>query len=137
MKNNIWIGLLLLLAMTSCLPDKIGKKDPEPELAGTYQMTSYVFEGLTGKPLIVIPQPGASGSVNVIKDSDTQISATLSTTINGKTASDDLGSANIRKSSGSSYDILNGNTRIGSIDGTTFSVTLSVNTGSLSISARK
>ena len=132
MKNNIWIALLLLLAMTSCLPDKIGKKDPEPELAGIYQMTSFDYNNAP-----VIPKPGVSGSVSIVKNSDAEISISLSTTTNGQTASADLGSASIRKSSGSSYDILNGNTRIGSIDGTTFSVTLSDNTGSLSISARK
>lgn len=130
--KNIGIAILLLLAMTSCLPDKIGKKDPEPELAGTYQMTSFNFNN---NP--VIPKQGSSGSVIVVKDSDTQISVTLSTTINGQTKSADLGSASISKSSGSSYDILDGSTRVGSIDGTTFSLAYSDNTGSFSITARK
>ena len=130
--KNVWIALLLLLAVTSCLPDKVGKKDPEPELAGTYQMTSFINDGIT-----VIPKQGASGTVNVVKNSDTQISISLSTTINGKTASADAGSVSISKSSGSSYDIIDSGTRIGSIDGTTFSVAYSDNTGSFSISARK
>lgn len=132
MKNNTWIAILLLLAMTSCLPDKIGKKDPEPELAGTYLMTSFDYNNNS-----VIPKPGVSGSVSVVKKDNTQISISLSTTINGRTESADLGLASIRKSSGSSYDILDGNNRVGSIDGTTFSLAYSDNTGSFSISARK
>ncbi|GAB3783084.1 hypothetical protein GCM10028818_40280 [Spirosoma horti] len=130
--KHIGIAILLLLAVTSCLPDKIGKKDPEPELAGIYQMTSFDYNN---RP--VIPNPGVSGSVSVVKKSDTQISISLSTTSNGQTASADLGLADIRKASGSSYDILDGNNRVGSIDGTTFSLAYSDNTGSFSINARK
>lgn len=135
MKNNTWIAILLLLAMTSCLPDKIGKKDPEPELAGTYQMTSFINNNDPNN--LLIPQPGVSGSVNVVVDSDTQISISLSTTVNGKITNTASAPISIRKSSGSGYDMLNGGTRIGSIDGTTFSLAYSDNTGSFSITARK
>ncbi|AKD55087.1 hypothetical protein [Spirosoma radiotolerans] len=130
--KNIGIAILLLLAVTSCLPSKVDKKDPEPELAGTYQMTSFIYNGAT-----VIPKQGVTGSVNVVKDSDTQISISLSTTTNGQTSSGDLGSVSISKSSGSGYDIVESGVRFGSIDGTTFTLAYSDNTGSFSISARK
>ncbi|GAB3796354.1 hypothetical protein GCM10028819_13820 [Spirosoma humi] len=130
--KNIGIALLLLLALTSCLPDKVGKKDPEPELAGIYQMTSFVYGSTT-----LIPKQGASGSVSVVKNSDTQIAISLSIITSGQPTNIDVGVATINKSSGSSYDIMDSGVRLGSIDGTTFSLAYSDNTGSFSISAKK
>ncbi|GAB3894938.1 hypothetical protein GCM10028803_10690 [Larkinella knui] len=128
--KNVWIAFLLVVLVSSCLPEKIGKKDKEPELAGVYQITSFVSNGIT-----LIPQPGVSGTVNVVKNSDTQISVSFSVNNNGKISNNISPlTLSISKSSGSSYDLLDNGDRIGSIDGTTFSLYFS---NSESLSAKK
>jgi hypothetical protein len=130
--KNVWIALCLLWLVSACLPEKIGKKDPEPDLAGIYQITNFVNDGVT-----LIPRSGVSGRVNVTKDSDTQIGISFSITNNGQTSNVDGGVVFISKSSGSSYDIVENGTRIGSIDGTNFSLSYSDSNSSFSISAKK
>jgi hypothetical protein len=130
--KNVWIALCLLWLVSACLPEKIGKKDPEPDLAGIYQITNFVNDGVT-----LIPRSGVSGRVNVTKDSDTQIGISFSITNNGQSSNVDGGVVFISKSSGSSYDIVENGTRIGSIDGTNFSLSYSDSNSSFSISAKK
>jgi hypothetical protein len=130
--KNVWIALCLLWLVSACLPEKIGKKDPEPDLAGIYQITNFVNDGVT-----LIPRSGVSGRVNVTKDSDTQIGISFSITNNGQTSNVDGGVVFISKSSGSSYDIVENGTRIGSIDGTNFSLSYSDSNSGFSISAKK
>ncbi|QIP11534.1 hypothetical protein G8759_02250 [Spirosoma aureum] len=130
--KNVWIALCLLWLVSACLPEKIGKKDPEPDLAGLYQITNFVNDGVT-----LIPRSGVSGRVNVTKDSDNQIGISFSITNNGQTSNVDGGIVSISKSSGSSYDIVENGTRIGSIDGTNFSLSYSDINSSFSISAKK
>ncbi|QHV99025.1 hypothetical protein [Spirosoma endbachense] len=130
--KNVWIALCLLWLVIACLPEKIGKKDPEPDLAGTYQITNFVNDGVT-----LIPRSGVSGRVNVTKDSDNQLAISFSITNNGQTSNVDGGIVSISKSSGSSYDIVESGTRIGSIDGTNFSLSYSDINSSFSISAKK
>ncbi|MFD2570264.1 hypothetical protein ACFSUS_06430 [Spirosoma soli] len=133
--KNLLIAFVLLLTVSSCLPDKIGKKDPEPELAGTYQMTRYV----EGNKIYIPDDTDYSGTVNVTKKSDTELS--ISVTINVGGTSLNLGSydnATITKSSGSAYDILDNGTRVGSINGTNLSASYLTNTGArVSLSAKK
>lgn len=130
--KNVWIAFLLLLTISSCLPGKIGKKDPEPDLAGTYQITSFVNDGVT-----LIPRQGVSGQVNVVKNSDTQISVSFSINNNGQISTTASEVVTISKSSGALYDITENGTRIGTIDGTTFSLNYVTNTGSVALSAKK
>ncbi len=130
--KNILIAVILLLTISSCLPDKIGKKDPEPALAGAYQITSFVSDGVT-----LIPRSGVSGKVNVAKNSDTQISVSFSINNNGQSSTSTSETVTIRKMSGSLYDLLENGTRIGSIDGTTFLLNYVSNTGTVALSATK
>ena len=130
--KTLWIAFVLLLGISACLPEKINKKDPEPELAGTYQITSWVQNGAT-----IIPKAGNSGQINVTKNSDTEISISLTRTINGGTSTTNLGTGEIRKASGTQYDILENGTQVGSIDGTAFVLNVADNTNSTSIAARK
>lgn len=129
---NWWIGLCLLLTLGSCLPDKIGKKDPEPDIAGVYQINSLISNGVT-----VIPRSGVSGSIQVTKISDSQISVSLSLTNNGQTSNTALGTVSITKSGGNTYNIAENGVTIGSVDGTTFTLNASDNTGNFSLTARK
>ena len=131
MKNAL-IAILLLLTVSACLPDKVGKKDPEPELAGTYQITSFVKNNI---PLI--PQPGVSGTVNIVKINDTQISFSFTTNSNGKVSNTSSAMLTITKSGGSVYDLIDNGTRIGSIDGTNFSLNISTGSDNISVSAKK
>lgn len=129
--KNVGIALLLLLLVTSCLPEKIGKKDRDPDIAGTYQISSYVYNG------VELTQRGLSGNVIVTKNNDTQISISLVTTYNGQTTTTNAGSAAISKSSGSIYDIMENNVRIGTIDGTTFSLNATSSSGPVSLVGKK
>jgi hypothetical protein len=130
--KNLWIASFFVLFITSCLPEKIGKKDTEPELAGVYQMTSFVTDGVT-----LIPRQGVSGNVNVTKNSDTQLSVSFSVNNNGQVTKSAAETVTISKSSGNTYDLIENGARIGSIDGTVFSLNYSDNTTSLSLSAKK
>lgn len=130
--KNVLIATVVLLLAGSCLPNK-KDKDPQPDLAGTYQITSYDDHGTT-----IIPYPGVSGQITVVKDTDTQISVSIlvRNATTGKTASGTV-PFTISKASGSSYDLVDAGTSVGSIDGTTFTLSESDNTGSSSISAKK
>ena len=131
--KNVLIALLGLLLAVSCLPNK-KDKDPQPDLAGTYQISRYEYHGAT-----IIPQPGVSGQVKVVKDTDTQVTVaiTVSNASTGKTVNSGAVAVPIRKSSGSGYELVDNGTSVGTIDGTTFSLSEADNTGSYSITARK
>ena len=115
--KNVRIALLLLMTAAACIPDK--KKDPEPELAGAYQVSQIVL----GTQTFNLPSNGTSAVANITRPNDTQISVVVNVTENGTTDPTDFGTITIRKGSGRDYDILNvNNTRIGSINGTDFSL---------------
>lgn len=109
------IAVLLVLMVTSCLPDK-KNKDPEPDLAGTYQVSQLI----AGNQTYNLPSNGASAVVIVTRRGENQIDVRLTTTENGSSASDDFPTLNINKASGNNYDILSSTTRVGSINGTDF-----------------
>jgi hypothetical protein len=129
--KNVGIALLLLLLVTSCLPEKIGKKDRDPDIAGVYQITSFRSNGQE------LTQMGLSGTINVTKKNESLISISLTTTANGKTSTTDVGEAAISKSSGDTYDMLENNVRIGTIDGTTFSLNATSSSGPVSLVGKK
>ena len=116
MKNTL-IALVLLLVVTSCLPKK-KDKDPEPELAGTYQVSRLTSGGQTFN----LPLNGVSAAVIITRPSDTQITFVLETRANGRTERSDSADLTIRKASGKDYDILDGSTRLGSLNGTDFTI---------------
>lgn len=132
--KNLLILVVLLLTVSSCLPKK--KDDPEPDLAGTYQVSQLISGGQTYN----LPFGGTSATVTVTRPSDTQIDVTTRVTENGSTTSQPFGLLTVRKASGRDYDILNPNTnaRLGTINGTDFVLDFTGNNGQrYAITARK
>ncbi|MBO0936461.1 hypothetical protein J2I47_07870 [Fibrella sp. HMF5335] len=124
--------ILLYLSVSACLPKKKAGNDPEPQLAGTYQISRFVSDGVT-----LIPRSGVSGQVLVVKDSDTKLSISFTVTNNGKTTSTAAQAVTISKANGTSYTLVDNGASIGSIDGMRLSLDYSDNTSSLSLSAAK
>ena len=114
--KNILIALILLLTVASCIPKK--DKDPEPELAGTYEVRQLT----SGNQTVSLPLNGVSAVVIVTRPNDTLITFVLEVRGNGQTERSDAADLTIRKASGKDYDILDGSTRIGSINGTNFNI---------------
>lgn len=129
--KNVLIALLLLFTTASCLPKK--KTDPEPELAGTYQISQLI----SGNQTFNLPSGGESASVLVTRPSDTQITFRLDTNDNGQVTTGTATPATIAKASGSGYDVMVNGRRIGSIDGTNFSLDFTSNGQRFAITARK
>lgn len=117
MKNTL-IALLLLFTVAGCLPEK--KKDaditPEPDVAGTYQVSLITV----GTQTVSYPNSaGSSATAVVTKVSDTQIGMILNEVIRGVSTPTDLGTFTIKKATGQNYDIINAsNARIGNVNGT-------------------
>ncbi|MBC8151425.1 MAG: hypothetical protein H7Z72_00790 [Bacteroidetes bacterium] len=139
--KNLLIAIVLLLTVSSCFPKKNDDKDPdpEPELAGAYQVSRLVI-GSGSAPLI--PATGNSASATVVRSTTdmNKITVSLSGTINGAPASVNIGSFTIRKGSGSSYDVLNPSTNVneGSINGTDLTLSYTgVNNQQVTLIARK
>ena len=130
--RNTLIALLLLLTVASCIPKK--DKDPEPELAGTYQVSQLT----SGNQSVSLPLNGVSAVVIITRPSDALITFILEVRGNGQTERSDATDLTIRKASGRDYDILDGTTRIGSINGTDFNVDGTDDNGDrIAITARK
>lgn len=122
--KNLWIALLFLLTVSSCLPEKIGKKDdPEPDLSGTYQVTEVSDgSGFALKP------PAISGSMRMIKSNDMY---TLNLAVSGSYSLkivDEI--ISLKQASGKAYDIYQDNIRYGNVDGTEFRLDLKATDGS-------
>lgn len=119
--KNLLIAIVLLLTVSSCLPDKKDKdKDPEPELAGTYKVSQFISADIT-----VIPNSAGVSAVIDVEGpaADGKITIKARTTENGSTSSSSIGVLAARKASGREYDILNANNvRVGSINGTDFTL---------------
>lgn len=134
--KNLLIAIVLLLTVSSCLPDKKDKdKDPEPELAGTYQVSQFKVDNIT-----YIPNSVNASAVVVVTGpaADNKVEVSIRTTENGSTSTTSLEKLPIRKASGRDYDILNGsNTRVGSINGTDFTLDFTGNGQRYLIVARK
>lgn len=132
------IAVLLLLTTVSCLPNKKDKNsDPEPELAGTYQVSRLIDESGSPPLDITLPSSGASAAVIVSRLSDTQISFRIDVTNSGRVITGQSATTTIRKASGKDYDILDGNTRVGSINGTDFVLDYTDGGDRFAITARK
>lgn len=119
-----FIALSLLLTVSACFPKK--KRDVEPDLAGTYQVSQIKL----GQLIQNYPDgQGSSGNVVVTRPSDDQIKVTVNITEDGSTEVTDFGTLPIRKASGGDYDVLNAtsSTRLGSINGTNFRLDFDVN----------
>ncbi len=121
---------LLLIVLTffiSACDNNLFKKkdkDPEPELAGTYQVRRFIDESQNFDENLPVTINGQrlSAAVIVTRSSDTEISFRIDVTVNGQVNDGDTGTATIRKASGKDYDILDGSTRVGSINGTNFNL---------------
>ena len=119
--KNLLIAMVLLLTAVSCLPDKKSKdNDPTPDLTGTYQVSRLIDESQSID--INLPASGISAAVIVTSASATELTFRIDVTQNGRVSTGQSATATLRKASGKAYDILDGSTRIGSIDGTDFSV---------------
>lgn len=133
--KNVLIALILLLTVTSCLPKKGGKDDPEPDLAGTYQVSRFVDESQNIN--INLPNSGVSAAVIVTRPSDTRLGFRIDVTNNGRVTTGTSATATIRKASGKDYDILNGSTRVGSVNGTDFNLDYTDRGDRFALTARK
>lgn len=126
--------MAVMLLMTACLFDKLKKnKDPEPELAGTYQVSRLT----SGRQTFNLPSNGVSAAVIVNRRGDSQIDVRITTNDNGSTDSNDFPTLDIKKASGRDYDILTSNTRIGSVNGTNFTLDFTTNGDRFLIIAEK
>ncbi len=133
MKNGL-VAIILFLTVSSCLPKK--KSDVEPDLAGTYQVSQLI----SGSTIVNLPDgQGTSANVVVSRPTDTQINVIVNVTENGTTDPTDFGMLTIRKASGKDYDILNPTTsvRIGSINGTDFTLDFPSNGQRFALISRK
>lgn len=141
--KNLWIALLLFLTVSSCLPDKKGKNDPDPEpdLSGTYQVSRLIDE--TSSPAINLTLPTTtnghrlSATVVVSRLSETHIRFNINTNIDGQITNGQTADATIQKASTGSYDLLDGSTRVGSINGTDFSIDATEAGKRIAVVARK
>ncbi|WP_040005705.1 hypothetical protein [Fibrisoma limi] len=108
--KNLWIALLMLLTVSACLPEKGGKDDtdPEPDLSGTYRVTSVRFNSTTNNSV--------PGTVRVAKVSNAAYDVDI--TLNGQSL--DTFQVDVRKASGKTYDMYVDNELVGDIDGTQF-----------------
>ncbi|MBC3787255.1 hypothetical protein [Spirosoma utsteinense] len=127
--KNIWIALVLLLTVSACLPDKKGKKDPEPDLSGRYAISRLVVDNATPPLNLSLPADLSDGRrlsavVVVSKLSDTQIRFHIDTDVDGRVEVGSNADVTIQKASGRDYDLIkNGNrNRVGFINGTDFSI---------------
>lgn len=112
-QTHTLLFLLLMLFTASCVGIfKKKDKDPEPQLAGTYTISTYRVT--LGTQTI----PGSSGTVLVTGPTNNQIDITFNLTGLGSFDSDNV---EVRKNGGS-YDMYDGTTKVGSINGTDFSI---------------
>lgn len=133
MKHKL-LAILLLLTVSSCLPKK--KSDIEPELAGTYQVSQIT----SGSATVNLPDGnGTSATAVIARPSESQIKVTVNVTENGSTSATDFGTLTTRKASGKDYDVLNPTTsiRLGSINGTDFTLDFMSNGQRFALIARK
>ncbi|CAN5271312.1 hypothetical protein BH09BAC4_BH09BAC4_07360 [soil metagenome] len=133
MKNTV-VALLLFLTVASCLPKK--KSDIEPDLAGTYQVSQIT----SGSTTVNLPDgKGTSASAVITRPSDSQINVTVNVTENGSSSATNFGTLTTRKASGQDYDVLNPTTsaRIGSINGTDFTLDFLSNGQRFALVSRK
>ncbi|MFD2938259.1 hypothetical protein [Spirosoma flavum] len=133
MKNGI-VAIFFLLTVASCLPKK--KTDVEPDLAGTYQVSQLI----SGSTKINLPDGnGTSATAVVSHPSDSRIEVIVNLTKNGSTSANDFGTLTTRKANGRDYDVLDPTTsaRIGSINGTDFTLDYTVNGQRFALISRK
>lgn len=133
MKNTV-VALILLLTVASCLPKK--KSDIEPDLAGTYQVSQIT----SGSTTVNLPDgKGTSANAVITRPSDSQINVTVNVTENGSASATNFGTLTTRKASGQEYDVLNPSTsaRIGSINGTDFTLDFLSNGQRFALVSRK
>lgn len=134
MKNAL-IALLLLLTIAACSD----KKDPEPELTGTYQMTRLV-DPISNTDVTlpsVVNGRNVSGTIDVVQLSDTRYTWQGFITANGRATPGDVVPIELRKATGRAYDIIDNGTRTGSIDGTEFTIDYIDTTGRIVVAGRK
>lgn len=129
------IALLLFLAVAACST----KKDPEPDLTGTYQMTRLVdpASNIDVNLPTVINGRNVSGTIQVVRLKDTQFTWQGFITVNGQTTPSNVVPVELRKASGRTYDIIDNGTRTGSTDGTEFTIDYMEKTGRVVVAGRK
>ncbi|RIV23747.1 hypothetical protein DYU11_12290 [Fibrisoma montanum] len=104
------IILLIVLLVTACNFQRRDrdKDDPEPDLSGTYRVTSVRFNANTNTSV--------SGTVRVSKVSTASYDVDI--TVNNQSI--DTFQVDVRKASGKLYDMFVDNELVGDIDGTQF-----------------
>lgn len=128
MKKAAWL-LLVVWLVTGCNIKR--RDDPAPaapDIAGTYQMSLLASGGQT----FTLPRTSGgiteSGSIVVVKNSDTQIGATINTFENGRSTSSQSLNLPIQLN-GTRYDITRNGANIGYVDGTNFNLDFIANDG--------
>jgi hypothetical protein len=112
-----------LLALMACG----GGTDPEPEIAGTYEMTEYVTPGVGGSGTVTYTFPYTNpqnnqvytGTVKVVRSTESRIGIVYTIGIQGRTSITDSMQLSVR-SGGGKIQMLDGTTQVGTLDGTSF-----------------
>lgn len=120
--KNLWIALVLMLTVSACLPDKKSKEDPEPDLSGTYTVSRFIDQGVDYDLPATINGRRVSAVVVVSRPNDTQIRFRINVNNDGTVNNGDEADVTIQKEAGREYTLIEGGNRIGSIDGTNFSI---------------
>lgn len=114
---------LPMLLLTAC-----GREtDPGPQIAGTYEMTHYTTPGPNGVGTVTYVFPYTNpqnnqvytGSVNVVRQTDSRIGVVYTIGIKGRAQVADSLQLSVRLSGGK-FDLLDGSTKVGTVDGTNF-----------------
>lgn len=114
---------LPLLALMACG----GGADPEPQIAGTYEMTDYVTPGAGGSGTVTYAFPYTNpqnnqvytGTVKVIRGTGSRIGIVYTIGIQGRTALSDSLNLTVR-SGGGKFEMYDGNAKVGTVDATSF-----------------
>lgn len=135
--KNAMVALLLLLSVAACLPKR--NSDPEPDLAGSYQMSRFIDRsaGIDARLPGVVNGRNVSGVVVVTRPGDTRINWQIELTVDGQRTKLQSVPSDIRKASGRDYDVLEDGIRVGSINGTDFSIDITDNNNRQAVAASK
>ncbi len=135
---------LPLLTLLACG----GGVDPEPEIAGTYEMTQYTTPGANGIGTVTYNFPYTNpqnnqvytGSVKIARNADNRVGIVYIIGIQGRTPMSDSLNLSLR-SGGGKFEMYDGANRVGTIDETTFNydsrTEIGTNTLQFSIKAKR
>ncbi|QJD77220.1 hypothetical protein [Spirosoma rhododendri] len=118
-----FLAYLPLLALMACG----GGADPEPDISGTYEMTEYVTPGAGGSGTVTYTFPYTNpqnnlvytGKVKVVKSTESRLGIVYTIGVEGRTSLTDSLTLSIR-SGGGQFQMYDGNTKVGTVDATSF-----------------